>query len=184
MSSVSSPLMHRFNIGTRVLAGFIAVLLLLATLAGVSVTGFRSATGAFGSFDTIAHNTLTVGTIDRTIVTLRRDAYIFTSSGDEAAAKHFRETVPGLRTDIAKAVAATRNPERRAKLAEAGTLADGYAANFDKAATMRVARDKLVNEKLNVLGGEARQHLSQVIASAMTDGDMEAAALAGQPRRR
>jgi len=172
--------MNRFRIGTRVLAGFAAVLLLMAALAAVSSVGFRSAIQAFTAFDSIAHNTMRVGTIDRTIVELRRDAYMFAASGDPAAAKHFRETLPRLRKDIADAIAATAHPERNAKLTEAATQVDGYAADFEKAAALRVDRDKLVTETLNTLGLQARESLSQIVATAMADGDMEAAAMAGQ----
>jgi len=171
--------MNRFKIGTRVLGGFAAVLLLLAVVTAVAMNGFNASSTSFDTFDSIADNTVRVGAIDRTVVNLRRNAYIFADAGDAAVAKSFRDAVPTLKSDLATAIAATSNPDRKTKLTEAGKLIDGYTANFDKAATLRTERDKLVTNKLNPTGAQARENLSRVVASAMADKDPEAAAYAG-----
>ena len=69
---------------------------------------------------------------------------------------------------------------RKEKMQVIGGEIDKYATNFEAVVKTRMARDKAVNERMNVFGLKARTNLSEIIKTAMADGDTEAAATAGE----
>jgi methyl-accepting chemotaxis protein len=164
---------------TKVLAGFVVILLLLAVVGTVSVVGFRNVDGAFSTYQAIAANAIRVTAIDRDIVQLRRTAYIYSDSGDAAVATQFDALAGKIRKQIEVVSAAFVAPERRAQMQAAGKILDEYVAGFGKLREMRTALDKLVGDTLNPTGAKAREDITDIIRSAMADRDMEAAALAG-----
>ena len=180
VSSGASGALASLRVRTKILSGFGAVLVLLAGVAGLSVNGFNGSIGTFENFESIAGNTVRVGVIDRAFVDLRRNVYIFAATGEEAAAQRVRDAVPELSQELAAAIQATTHPARKARLTEAAQLLGGYAGNLQQAAGLRRAREKLVDQKMGPVGGKAREDLSAIIAVAMGNNDMEAAAVGGQ----
>ena len=164
---------------TKVLAGFVVILVLLAVVGTVSILGFRKVDGGFTTYQTIAANTLKVITIDRDVVQLRRTAYIYSDTGDAAVAAQFDALAAGIRKQIDDTAAAFINPERRTQIQAAGKTLEEYVAGFARLREMRTTRDKLVADTLNPAGAKAREDITGIIRSAMADRDMEAAALAG-----
>jgi len=178
-SSGVTAALANLKLRTKVLAGFVVILVLLGVVGSVSVFGFRNVDRGFIRYQTIAANTVRVVAIDRDMVQLRRTAYIFSDTGDAAVAAQFDTLAAGIRKQIEDLAAALIDPERRAQILSTGKILDEYVAGFGKLREMRTARDKLVADTLNPSGAKAREDVTGIIRSAMADRDMEAAALAG-----
>jgi methyl-accepting chemotaxis protein len=180
MMNNTSSFSGRFKVGTRIYAGFLLILLLLVVLA---VTGYRalgSAEEGFDRYASISDNAARVLDIAADVGQMRRNVTNFSFSGDPKAAQQVQDIQKSLRPALKEAATATQDPERRRGLERMTALFEAYGANFAKLVEARHQRDALVEGQVNPSGTKARENLTKVIASAMTDGDMEAAAYAGQ----
>jgi methyl-accepting chemotaxis protein len=170
----------RFKIGTRIYSGFAITLVLLAVLGAIGVLNLKRTEVSFGMFAGISDNTVKVAEIDREFIALRRAVIIFAGNGSEQALAQARDLVTNLRKHIAATTDALIIAERKTKLQEIGREVERYASDFESAVKLRTAREKIIEEHLNVLGLKVRKDVSQLIKVAMDDSDFEAAAWAGQ----
>ena len=172
-------LLTQLRIGTRIYAGFAITLALLAVLGVLGVSSLTSTGRSFDTFATISDNTAKVVSIDRNFVGLRRNVFTYAFSGSEQALARAKEVGAQLKADIATALAAVIIPERKAKLQAIGNGIEQYAANFEAAVKLRLAREK-VFATLSASGGKITADVSEIIKTATADGDTDAAAVAGQ----
>ncbi|PWC44263.1 methyl-accepting chemotaxis protein [Azospirillum sp. TSO22-1] len=177
---MNSSFASRFRVGTRVYFGFLVILALLGAIVAVGYRSLGAAEGGFDRYASIADNSAHVLDIAVDVGQMRRNVVTYSLSGDPAAAQQVQEVQGKLRAALRTAVDATGNAERRRGLERMAALFEAYGANFGKLVEARRQRDRLVDERMNPLGARARENLTKIIASAMADGDMEAAALAGQ----
>ncbi len=171
--------MSRLKIGTRIYAGFGLVLLLLATLGAVSYYGQRSVGESFDRFEAVSEHTLNAAILDRAFVGLRREMLAFIGSGTEEAADQARNWAEQVKKNGAELQARLITPARKAEMQAIMQSADQYTSHLEEVFKMRRTREKIVSEEMNVFGAEARRKVSDVIKTAMADGDFEAAAQAG-----
>jgi len=141
-------LMANFRIGTRIAAGFVAVLALLAIVALLGYRGLTTATDGLETYIAVSGNMARTLVIDRNVVGLRRNVQLFASVGDEKALARVREIQKALADDLAQAIAASRDPSRKASLEKAQVLVGQYGANFDKAEALRRAIGLTPNDGL------------------------------------
>ncbi|HYH37130.1 MAG TPA: methyl-accepting chemotaxis protein [Azospirillum sp.] len=181
---MNSSFASRFRVGTRVYFGFLVILALLGALVAVGYRSLGSAEGGFDRYAAIADNSARVLEIAVDVGQMRRNVVAYSLSGDPAAAQQVQEVQGRLRGALRTAVDATSNAERRRGLERMTALFESYGANFGKLVESRRQRDRLIEERMNPLGTRARENLTKIIASAMADGDMEAAALAGQAQEK
>ncbi len=172
-------LMSRFSVGTRIYTGFGIVLALLLAVAWIGYNAATKGEGSLTAYSSIADNAVRVNGIEGDVVELRRNVYVFYDTGRDANLGKAREKVPELRASIKTAIERTVDPGRRANLEKIAKDIEEYATNFEKVVKMRAQRDKLIAEMMDVNGAAARRELSEITASAMRDGDVEAAAIAG-----
>ena len=142
---------------------------------------YRKVTAGLNEYATVSNNALSVETIDRQVVGLRRNTYVYYDSGSAASLKRAHDLIGLLQAGLDATIQQTRNAERQAKLRSMRALIDEYATGVDAVVEKRAKREKLVRERrMDVSGAAARKNLTAIIASAMKDDDNEAAALAGQ----
>jgi methyl-accepting chemotaxis protein len=168
----------RLRIATRIAGGFAVTLLLLSILGVLGVFSLESSETSFHTYAKVGDNTVKIAEIDGEFTALRRHVFIYTSTGDEQALRHARQTAAGLKQHIVETVAVMRAAQS-AKLDAVGKLIDAYLTNFDVAVNDRVARDRALAE-MNAAGAKARADLTEITKTAMDDRDYEAAATAGQ----
>jgi methyl-accepting chemotaxis protein len=176
----SLNLFARLKIGGRIYAGFTVCLVLLGGLGALGFYSLQSADSSFSEFGRISKNTLNVARSERDFVGLRRNIMVYTLTGDEKVMARANDLVAKMRKDIAQMTDSIVVPERKAKMQAYGKQVEEYWANFEIAIKLRTAREKLVTERMNVMGVKARSDFSQIIKTTMADGDFEAAAIAGQ----
>lgn len=171
--------MSRLRLSARIYLGFGTLLVLLSVVATMAVVAIRNDEAVLDYYSDVSDNTRQVTSIDGDFLAIRRQVLIYASSGDAKAVTKIRELSKDLDKQAKAALAGTTNAERKAKLQKVVAGIGDYLRNFEKAAELRVAQDKTVAESMNVLGPQARTRLSEIVKSAMTDGDHEAAAHAG-----
>ncbi|BAE50382.1 methyl-accepting chemotaxis protein [Paramagnetospirillum magneticum] len=172
--------LSRFTVRARIFLGFGLVLLLLALIAIIGANGLSSATDQVEEFSRVSDNTVRVAVLVGDFTEARRNVRNYANEGDAASAKAAREQLAKVRKDIAEITGKTVNPARREALTKMSGEIDGYAANFEKMAEARAAKEKLINEQLSVLGQQAREAMASIVSGAMASGDFEAAAQSSQ----
>ncbi len=172
--------MSRLKIGARVYAGFGLVLLLAAALGTVGVASLKKTGTLFHDYEVISENTVRAVSVDRSFAGLRRHVVAYTTTGNEEALKAAREYAAALPKEISQLSASLIIPERKTQMDAIGADVSKYIAGFERAVTLYRDQQKAINERMNVLGLKARQDVTEVVTSAMADGDFEAAAIAGQ----
>ncbi|HYD65411.1 methyl-accepting chemotaxis protein [Azospirillum sp.] len=180
----TSSVSGRFKVGTRIYAGFALVLVLLIVLAASGYRALGSAEQAFDRYASISDNAARVLDIAADVGHMRRAVVTFSLSGDPKAVQQVQEIQRSLRPALQAAAAATLDPERRRGIERMTTLFDSYSTRFTQLVEARRQRDRLLDEQVNPQGTKARENLTRVIATAMADGDVEAAALAGQAQEK
>ena len=156
------------------------VLALLALVAVVGANGLSSAKDRVEKYAKVGDNAVRVAVMVGTFNEARRNTRVFSELGEPSYAAKARALFAEISKALPLAIADTIDPTRLENLKKISADLDGYAANFEKAVEARNLREKLANEQLAGIGKKAGETLSAIVQSAMTDGDYEAAALAGQ----
>ncbi|SOE01807.1 methyl-accepting chemotaxis protein [Caenispirillum bisanense] len=172
--------MSRFKIGARITVGFGLVLLLMGVLILLSDRTGDNAKNSMAEYARVAENAMEIGRIDANVANMRRNVIVFSNNGSEAAANEVARLRAMLTKDLEKLIQGTLDASRRARYERLLSLVGSYGANFDRVVELRHEQENLVAEGINELGAEARRKLTSVIETAMAEGDMRAAALAGQ----
>jgi methyl-accepting chemotaxis protein len=173
-------LFGRLSIGTRVYIGFGLTLVLMIVVGTIGVLNLGKSKTALNDYGTISANTVSGIGAERDFVGLRRNVVSYTDSGSEKALARMRELAPEVQKEMIGLIDAAVTAERKAQLQEIKRLIDKYVGHFDEAVRLRTTRAAGVAERMNPLGAKARRDLTDVRQSALTDADIEAAAIAGQ----
>jgi len=182
--SLLARLNGRFKIGTRIGAGFVLILALLAAVAANGYFGLDATRSAFDLYSRVSVNSVRVTEIDSRFGSIRRNVLIYVESGDDRAQSRVREQAKSLNDLLTETHARLAVPERQALLKKIQGDLDRYMQNFDVIVGKRVERDYAVNEVMNPLGTQLRTLLTEVVDSALLDEDMAMAALAGVTQER
>ncbi|MEZ5786437.1 MAG: methyl-accepting chemotaxis protein, partial [Xanthobacteraceae bacterium] len=173
-------LFGRLNIGTRVYIGFGLTLALLIVVGTIGVLSLGKVNTALDAYGTISTNTVNGIGAERNFVGLRRNVITYSTSGSEKALARMRELGPQLQKEMAALIDAAVAAERKARLQDLKRVVDEYIGHIEDVAKTRTTREMGVSERMNPLGAKARRDLTQIRETAMADGDIEAAAIAGQ----
>jgi methyl-accepting chemotaxis protein len=170
----------RINVGSRIYGGFGIVLIILCAIAAMSAMALRSSHSHFNTYAHVGDNAVRVATIKADVAEMRRNVLNVAAKNDDVALRRVRQMQEDLRKLLPAAIAATVDERRLANLKRMQAIFDEYGTHFDRVVSLRANKDRLITEKMNVLGGSARKGLTDIVGSAIADGDFEAAALAGK----
>ncbi|WP_168220559.1 HAMP domain-containing protein [Azospirillum thermophilum] len=169
----------RFKVVTRIAAAFTLLLVLLGLIGGSGLLTLSTTERRFDDYAVISNNALRIERISASIFDMRRNVITYIHTGNPQASAQARRIQTDLADTVAEAIREARDPARRANLERMRTLIDGYRANYERLVPLRERRGQLVDQGMNPIGQKAREDLSEIVRTAMADGDMEAAALAG-----
>ncbi|CUW38153.1 Methyl-accepting chemotaxis protein [Magnetospirillum sp. XM-1] len=171
--------MANLNVSGRIYAGFGLIVLLLLALAGISISTLGSSKTQIDKYAGVSDNAQRVLSVNGNFANIRRNVIVFADNADPKTLEQIRRIQPAIAKTLPEAIAATADPGRKASLTKMQELFTAYMAGFDKVADLRKSKLDLVEGRMNVVGVAARKDLTQIIKTAMDDGDYEAAALAG-----
>ncbi|HLO77977.1 MAG TPA: HAMP domain-containing protein, partial [Magnetospirillum sp.] len=164
----------------RIYGGFSAVLVLLLLVSGVSIYGFGSISTDMLSYSKLSTNTSLVQQVERDVVGLRRNAYIYSQEGTPQSLDRVRELQTSLRKNLNAAIAASTSPERKANLEQMLRLFEQYSANFEKVVELKTRTDSQFNTVLAPTGAEISKNLTDLIDATLAGKDWETASYAGR----
>ncbi|MDG4603193.1 MAG: methyl-accepting chemotaxis protein [Defluviicoccus sp.] len=169
-------LMGRFRIGTRIYAGFVIVLGLMAVLA---YTGYSSLMGASERSRAYAHfsdQTADVLSIRARLSDMQQAVLRFVLDGDTDDLSQARKIGANLTEQAQALTASMLDPARKERSAEISKHISDYVANIERVGAARARRDEQIEKRLNVVDKTAADNLNRIIDSAMGEADFEPAA--------
>ncbi len=165
---------------TKIYAGFGGVLLLAVFVAIVGITSLDEASDGFVKYRTLARQTNADGRVQANMLMTRIFAKNFVISATP-------ENIDGVKERATRTLEMIEESTRLSKDAAARNLLtddlrndlNEYVTQFEKVTEWQGQRDVLVNDQLNVLGPQTERALTQIMQSALSDGDTVAAYQAG-----
>jgi len=164
----------------RIYGGFLLILVFLAVVAGVSFFGFSKMEAGTHQFADVAQNSARVAQIERDVVGLRRNAFLYTDKGDKKSLDRIRELEPSLRKNLKEAIAATANAERKASLERMSQLFEQYINNLNRAVETKNKRDEVYSAKLVPVANDLTKALSSLVDTTLDAKDWETGSYAGK----
>jgi methyl-accepting chemotaxis protein len=173
------PFLARFKVSTKIGAGFAIVLVLLIAVGSFGGIAIDQGVTLQKSYASISDNAQRVVRIAQLVAEMRREVRLAIDESDEAAAVRVTDLGAQLNTMLYEALKVTLDPERHDNLNRMRILLNGYQADFKKALTAERVRHDSIEHGMNPIGAKVRTNLTEIVRSAMTDGDFAAAAHAG-----
>ncbi len=164
--------LQNLKIKQKLYLGFGVVLSMLLVLSFVVYTNFSN-------YRDIARDNVLLGRVQANILESRIAAQDFIRTGSTASIDAFNKRMTNVTEFVEKAHKDINNPERQKKLTEIDTSVTIYKGGFESIQNFYKNRNTLVLEKLNPIGLEMRENITDLMESAFRDNDPQAAFYAG-----
>ncbi|SNY91144.1 methyl-accepting chemotaxis protein [Cohaesibacter sp. ES.047] len=178
-SNKSRSFLSRFKVGSRIYAGFAAVLVLLVCLASFSIISFSNQKLSFSSYSDISEDALLVNNLEGAVLASQLSLKEFYATSDDAEKAEFGKRYNDIMTLMDKANEEIHNPTRVALLDKIRLSLANYKAGFDRVVELADQRNELVYKRLGVAETNIRKNLSDIREGAFAANDYEAASFAG-----
>jgi CHASE3 domain sensor protein len=165
-SSSAGSVLSNLRIGSKIGAGFAAVLIILAVSSSIAWLGFGRVETALETYATLVTNSTVYRNINQTVSQYRGHVRKYVYSGNEDTAQIALKEGAVLRGLIADALSRVTHPERHRLLEAVAKQAGTYAAGFDHVHAMNSEQAKLVTEVLDVVGQKMTDGFTSIIAGA------------------
>ncbi|KAA0598153.1 methyl-accepting chemotaxis protein/CHASE3 domain sensor protein [Azospirillum lipoferum] len=175
-------LFNRFSVGTKITAASAGILVFLVLIGGIGVAALSEAGGAVETYRQLGQQTNELGRIQALMLEMRQKATRFLLTGDMEVGGAVRRTAEEAAQTIDKARTLFTDP---ALLQTADHMAQEIAQYREAfAATMdfQAQRSKAISE-LDEIGPRLESALDNIMDSASSAGDTDAAYLAGMALR-
>ncbi|MGF7208408.1 methyl-accepting chemotaxis protein [Skermanella aerolata] len=174
-----NALFSRFKIGFRIYFGFALVLGLLGIVGGYGIYELSETKNHFEEYGSTSADTGRVLTISMNFAELRRAVLLHISDGGAASSSYAEHELGLIASGLDHMLSVTQDPASRARLERMLRLAKEYGDGFAKVKRARSTRESLVEQKLRPAGDKLVSNLSNLIAGATAEGELELAGLAG-----
>jgi len=171
------------RISIKVFVGFGVILLLLLSIASFGVYSLIQADTIFKQYRGLARQTNAEGRIQANMLMTRIYAKNFVIEASEENIQGVRDRAELTIRMIEEARQLAKNPQILDSLDSLQEELSTYIADFEVVTRKQEERNKLVKNKLNVIGPETERNLTAIMLSANADADVEAAYLGGMALR-
>jgi len=177
-------LLKNLKISSKIYLGFGSVLILAMFIASVGFFGLQNAENTFSEYRKLARQTNSDGRIQANMLMTRIFAKNFVIDAN-------RDNIEGVRSRAEQtlkliqenhAISGT-DSGRNVLIEDLEENLKRYVQKFNEVAVLQHSRDILVSQKLNVLGPETEKSLTEIMTTALDDGDTKAAYQAGTTLR-
>ncbi len=163
---------------TKLLSGFVAVLVLLAIVAGISVFAFTRADEGVTSYAQINGVAQRASDMQADLIAIRREVAVYTYTGDDKAYEKGVQTIRSLDGKLKEAIAGTQHPERLAQTKKAAAAVQGYAGGIARLHDIDKEQERLI-QTMDPAGARMRTLVTELIDLAMSKNQHEVAATGG-----
>jgi methyl-accepting chemotaxis protein len=166
------------KIRTRVILGFLCVLVILAVISLISIFGFGKVATEFADYTDVVNIAADAQTIERNLTDLRRHVEMFVETGDAADVDATHELEKQLEDDIATGASEAIDDNQKQDIQKIGDSLKGLVTDFDKVVDIETQRTRIATEVLDVAGPKLAEDFVDVGRQASQEGDGAASSLA------
>jgi methyl-accepting chemotaxis protein len=171
------------TIGSKIAAGFTAILLILAVSSVLAYVAFSGVATVVDSYAGLVSRSAIYSNIDLKVTQYRGHVREYVFSNDEATAATAVKEGEALRQLIADGLSKITHRERHGMLEDAAKQADLYATNFEHVRAMNLEQAKLETDVLDVVGQQMTDGFSAIMAGGVKSGNGDLQRLATEGRR-
>jgi methyl-accepting chemotaxis protein len=182
MVSIGKFSFSNMKIAARLSAGMGVILVLLAVVALAAFFGLRGAVANFAEYRQLARQTAAMGAVQGEALATRLYVKDFLLKGSEESIAKVSESAATAAKDSESAKELFTSDETRAEISTVASMLKDYEAAFGEVKELRAKRNELV-ARLDALGPQIEQNLSEIMRSANADADASAAYRAGETLR-
>ncbi|MFP4054118.1 MAG: methyl-accepting chemotaxis protein, partial [Phycisphaerae bacterium] len=175
--------MKNMTIGKKIVLGFTAVLVLLVIVAVISFYSLNGASEGFDEYRAMARDTNLAGRLQANMLQTRMNVKDFIIDSSQKAKDGYDEYMKNTREFLGKADKEIKHSERAALIDEVIKDIGDYDKGFEEVVKYQDRRHHIVNKVLDVKGPQIEEALTEIMSSANTDNDSEAAYNAGKVLR-
>lgn len=172
-------MLNKMKLAMKIGGGFGVVILLLVIISAVSWKSLSSIAGDFVTYRGLARHTNLSGRLQANMLMVRMNVKDFNATGSAKDIQQFDEYVKKMDVFIEEAHKEINNPARAEKIDFVTDKMHEYEKAFERVKAIRVERDTIVNETLNIHGPSMEKSLTEIMKTAKEDGDADAAYEAG-----
>jgi HAMP domain-containing protein len=181
--SVSQRLFADRRIGTKIGAGFVIVLAILAISSIAAWLAFGRVGETVADYAGLVESSAIFRDIDKTVAQYRGHVREYIYSDNEAAADTAIKEGGAVRELITGGLARVTNPVRHGLLESMAKELETYAVNFAHARDLNVQQAKLETDVMDVAGQQMTNGFSLIAAAANKAGNMDLLLQAADARR-
>ncbi len=171
-------LLNGWKIGTKILLGFLAVLLLFSLVSGNAYRSFVNVGVDVEKFAEAVEEATIAAKIEVGFLKLRAHAREYGFTGANADAEAVGKLSVEVQKEIDQGLQVIKDPAHRAKVEEIGEAFAGYMAFFGETKLLKIEHDTLVRDRLFPDGEKIVKDLEMVIEEAEREGNAPAVKLA------
>lgn len=166
---------HGLKLRTKITAGFLAVLGLMAVVSLVGFTALNKASVGFTQYREMARDANLAGRLQANMLMVRMNVKDFIITGSEKDKKQYNDYLAKMEGFLETAQSEINAPDRAEKIDEVDASRVEYNEGFLKVTALMEKRNEIVNKTLNVNGPLMEKSLTKIMESAEQDGDTSAA---------
>ena len=163
------------TVGKKITFGFVAIIGLLAIIAGVSRYALHVAGEKFSLFSVSAAESHTAVSLETAMTALKVNVNEFLASGSAESISAYDAAYKNLVAEIALAEKTILDPERARQIATAKELLNRYHQTFQTLVENNTQRVQVEDGVMKPKGLEIKDALQSLMAEAKTQGDMNSA---------
>ncbi|MBI9091733.1 MAG: MCP four helix bundle domain-containing protein [Desulfobacterium sp.] len=169
----------RMTLGTKLISGFTAILLLLAAVALLGGIKLNASSDGFKDYREMARDANLAGRIQAHMLMVRMNVKDFIITGSEKDQTQFTEHYDSMFTLLETSKKEINAPHRAAKIREIENFVAQYRDGFKTVVDLMEKRDFHENEELNTNGPLMENLLTEMMESAEKDEEASIAFNAG-----
>ena len=173
-------MLNNFKLNTQLQLAFGLMIALLIITSTISYTGLSKTYNGFVEYRGLAKDTNLAGRVQANMLMMRLSVLGYINTHSEDKITEYNERVEKMKTFLQQAEVEIKNPKRAELVGkvinEVGTYEDG----FSSVVNLYQQRNEVVSKRLDPAGLAMRKATTDIINSAYTDGDHDAAFYAYQ----
>jgi len=176
--------LNKLSISVKVFGGFLTILLLLLVMAGNGYLNLSSAEHSFLNYAVSAEKTDQAGRVQAKLLATQLAVKNFIIQRSENSSAIVRDHADSTLALIEKLLVLTSEyPKLQSIAREAGKQVSSYGQAFEYVNKFQTERDKMISEKLDVIGPKMEQSITTIMQDAFDHRDQKVAYLAGVVQR-
>ena len=173
----------KMNLAIKIGGGFGTVILFLTIVSSVSWLGLKGMADGFTTYRSLARNSNLAGNLQSSMLALRLSVEEYIQRSNEENIKIYQSHRVDINNILSVAQKDIHNPERAKIIDEYSSDIVAYDKAFDQLVEWVKKRNRIVKEVLSAVGPAMEKNLTEIMTSAETNKDVEAAYEAGNALR-